>query len=246
MMQDARCRMQDRKGPGYPEPDSRYLTLFGIRSRMWGNRSGPMFTGIIVACGRVTAREVRGGNLRLEVQVPPTWTEPLRVGDSIALDGVCLTVVARTEDRFVVEAVEETLRRTTLATWTVGRRVNLEPALRVGQVLGGHWVQGHVDGTTVLTDVVDRPGSRLHTYALPEAWRPYVVSKGSIAVNGVSLTVVDVTPTAFSVSLIPYTLEHTNLGDLQVGDAVNVELDILAKYVYAFVKPYLDRWPGGL
>ncbi|MCS7313268.1 MAG: riboflavin synthase [Acidobacteria bacterium] len=205
-----------------------------------------MFTGIIIACGRVKAREVQGGNLRLEIQVPPEWTEPLGRGDSIALDGVCLTVIARAGDHFVVEAVEETLQRTTLGTWTVGRRVNLEPALRAGQALGGHWVQGHVDGTTVLTDVVDRPGSRLHVYALPEAWQPYVVSKGSIAVNGVSLTVVDVAPTAFSVSLIPYTLEHTNLGDLQVGDAVNVELDILAKYIYALVKPYLKRWPGGL
>ncbi len=204
-----------------------------------------MFTGIVVAWGRVVAREVRDGNLRLEVEVPPGWAEPPGVGDSIAVDGVCLTVLARQADRFTVEAVEETLRRTTLATWTVGRRVNLEPALRVGQPLGGHWVQGHVDGTTVLTDVVDRAGSRLHVYALPEAWRPYVVPKGSIAVNGVSLTVVDVTPTAFSVSLIPYTLEHTNLGDLRVGDVVNVELDILAKYVYAFMKPYLDRWPGG-
>ena len=203
-----------------------------------------MFTGIVIGCGTVLERRDRDGNLRLRIALPQTVARSLHRGDSIALDGVCLTVTQRRGRTITVDVVPETRRRTTIATWMPGRRVNIELPLRAGQPLGGHWVQGHVDGTTVLLEKHVNPASVDHVYRLPEAWRPFVVEKGSIAVNGVSLTVAGLSKDTFRVSLIPFTLAHTNLGDLDVGDAVNVELDILGKYIYFLVQPYLEFLQG--
>ena len=204
-----------------------------------------MFTGIIEWLG--TVRELRdvAEYRALRIAAPTELCAQLSPGDSIAVDGVCLTVVDRTRDAFEVHVVPETLRRTTIGSWTPGWTVNLELPLAMGQRLGGHWVQGHIDGTTPLLQIEELGETCQHTYELPEAWRPYVVEKGSIALNGVSLTVADRTERTFSVALIPYTLEKTNLSRLRPGDRVNVEVDVLAKYIYHLVEPYLKQFPSG-
>ncbi len=203
-----------------------------------------MFTGIVIGCGTVVERRDTEGNLRLRIALPQTVARSLRKGDSIALDGICLTVTQRRGRMITVDVVPETQRRTTVGTWYPGRRVNIELPLRASQPLGGHWVQGHVDGTTVLLEKYTGPANVDHVYRLPAEWRPLVVEKGSIAINGVSLTVAGVSRDTFRVSLIPFTLAHTNLGDLDVGDTVNVELDILGKYIYVLVQPYLEFLQG--
>ena len=175
---------------------------------------------------------VDGGEagVRLELEAPQT-AEGAAVGDSVSIDGVCLTVVAADGGRLTFEAVPETLARTSLATLEQGSRVNLEPALRAGDALGGHYVQGHVDAVgTVRTVEPEGGGRRIWFDASPEVLR-YVVEKGSIAVQGTSLTVAGVDESGFAVALIPHTLEVTTLGALEAGASVNLEADVLAKYV---------------
>lgn len=153
------------------------------------------------------------------------------VGGSLAVAGVCLTVTERRGERSVVEAGPETLSRTTLGSLRAGDEVNLEPPLRVGDPLGGHWVQGHVDAAVEVSDRSDRGEHRFLSLAVPGTLAPYVVEKGSVALDGVSLTVAARGPERFSVALIPHTLEVTTLGRLEPGDRVNLEVDILAKYM---------------
>jgi riboflavin synthase len=183
-----------------------------------------MFTGLIKATGRVAA--LGGGRLRVEA--PPLG---LGEGDSIAVDGVCLTAAAVEDGAFEADVMAETLRRSTLGGLAAGDSVNLEPPLRAGDPLGGHVVQGHVDGTGEVESVTEEGLARVvRIAAAPELLR-YVVEKGSIAVDGVSLTVADVDGEGFSVSLIPETLERTTLGAAAPGRGVNLEVDVLAKYV---------------
>lgn len=165
----------------------------------------------------------------------PEVGERLSPGASLAVSGVCLTVVelARDARAATVEMGEETLRRTTLGTLRQGSAVNLEPPLRMGDPLGGHWVQGHVDATVEVLERTDRADHCEMTFSLPPAMTPYVVEKGSVALDGVSLTVAGLRPGAFTVWLIPHTLEVTTLGLLAPGDRVNFEADVLAKYVVA-------------
>ena len=189
-----------------------------------------MFTGLIREVGRVASRDGGADGVRLTIEAPQTAGEA-QLGDSIAINGVCLTVVAVAGGSFAFDAVPETLDRTSLGTLDHGSRVNLEPALRAGEALGGHYVQGHVDGVgTVRSVEPEGDGKRIWFDAAPELLR-YVVEKGSIAVQGTSLTVAAVDDTGFAVALIPHTLEVTTLGELEPEDPVNLEADVLAKYV---------------
>jgi riboflavin synthase len=178
-----------------------------------------MFTGIVRELGRVVAFD----GPRLLVDAPETTAE---VGDSIAVDGVCLTVVEHDGDQFAFDVVDETLSRTTLGTLTADARVNIEPALRAGDPLGGHMVQGHVDGVGRV-----RSSSQPVWIDAPADVLRYCVEKGSIAVDGVSLTIAALDDDGFAVALVPHTLAATTLGAAKPGDAVNLEVDVLAKYV---------------
>jgi riboflavin synthase len=185
-----------------------------------------MFTGLVSEVGTV-ASMVDG---RLTIGAPET-ARGVQLGDSVAIDGVCLTVVAFDESSLSFDAVPETLSRTALGTLDQGSRVNLEPALRAGDPLGGHYVQGHVDGVGSVQSVEpEGEGRRVRFLASAELLR-YIVEKGSIAVQGTSLTVAAVDDSGFEVALIPHTLQATTLGELESGQPVNLETDVLAKYV---------------
>ncbi|SHJ92834.1 riboflavin synthase alpha chain [Pseudonocardia thermophila] len=192
-----------------------------------------MFTGIVEEIGEVVAVQERGDVVALTVRAE-TVTSDARHGDSIAVNGVCLTVIdpdGATDGTFTVELVPETLKRSSLSAVAPGTRVNLERAVPVNGRLGGHIVQGHVDGVSTL--VSRSPGERSDEFVFslaPEIAR-YVAEKGSIAVDGVSLTVAGVTSDTFTVAVIPTTLEHTTLGTRKPGDTVNIEVDVLAKYL---------------
>ncbi|MEV0228979.1 riboflavin synthase [Nonomuraea sp. NPDC050786] len=193
-----------------------------------------MFTGIIEEKGEVVAIDQVGGGAVLSVR-GPVVTSDAKHGDSIAVNGVCLTVVAAKDDVFTVDVMRESLDRSSLGGLVQGSPVNLERAVRADQRLGGHIVQGHVDGTAVLLS--RDPGERWDDvrFSLPEALAPYVAEKGSIAIDGISLTVTTVDDESFGVSLIPTTLQLTTMGDRQVGDVVNIEVDVIAKYVERLV-----------
>jgi riboflavin synthase len=182
-----------------------------------------MFTGLVREVGTVAAFE--DGRLRVESGIAAS------IGDSVAIDGVCLTVVDGDRKTLAFDAVPETLSRTTLGRLEQGAAVNLEPALRAGEALGGHYVQGHVDGVGRIRSVeTEGDGKRVWVDAPSEILR-YCVEKGSIAVDGVSLTVADLDDGGFAVALVPHTLEATTLGTTAAGDEVNLETDVLAKYV---------------
>lgn len=190
-----------------------------------------MFTGLVEGMGTVAASLKEGAGLRLTIRVPWDAAVPAALGASIALNGCCLTVVEVAGDRLDFQAGPETLRLTNLGALNVGDRVNLERSLKLGDELGGHLVTGHVDALGTV-DAIERTGEWVTLrFAYPPRLTGQLAPKGSITVNGCSLTVVDVEPTRFSVALIPHTLAVTNLGMLRVGDAVNLETDLLAKYV---------------
>jgi len=193
-----------------------------------------MFSGLVLGRGRVIGdpRPQMGGGLALAVSYPADLAARLDVGASVAVSGVCLTVVERCAESVTLELSAETLARTTLGGLVAGSEVNLEPALRLGDPLGGHWVQGHVDGATVVTAERVAGEYREVTFALPPDLRGLVVEKGSITVDGVSLTVAGIDHDSFRVALIPHTLAITTLGSLAIGDRVNVEVDVLGKYVH--------------
>jgi riboflavin synthase len=189
-----------------------------------------MFTGIVEELGTLTVRTDGQDSSVIEV-LAPTIAQDAAHGDSISVDGVCLTVTAHTPEGFTADVMAETLKRSTLGRLQAGDAVNLERATPADGRFGGHIVQGHVDATT--TVVAREPGERWEvvTFALPPELRRYLVLKGSVALDGVSLTVSGLTDQTFSVSLIPTTLERTTLGNRHPGDEVNVEVDVLAKYV---------------
>ncbi|MCQ4164362.1 riboflavin synthase [Tahibacter harae] len=189
-----------------------------------------MFTGIIQSVGRVRAIEPVGGDVRLVVDTAELDLSDVRLGDSIAVDGVCLTAVALDGASFAADVSRETLNCTTLGAWAAGRRVNLEKALRLADRLGGHLVSGHVDGVGEVVSVLPEARSLRWVFAVPAALARYIAAKGSIAVNGVSLTVNEVDGRRFGVNLIPHTLEKTGFGDCAVGSAVNIEVDLMARY----------------
>ena len=192
-----------------------------------------MFTGIVRERGRVASAEENADGVRLEISAPQTASQ-LEIGDSVSISGACLTAVSVENGSFSVTAVAETLSRTTLGRLSAEDEVNLETAARVGDPLGGHFVQGHVDGLGRIASV--GADGRVWVEAGPEILR-YSVEKGSIAVDGVSLTISGLRAGAFEVALIPHTLEVTTLGALQPGDEVNLEVDVLAKYVEKLTHP---------
>ena len=189
-----------------------------------------MFTGIVRELGRVVQAEEAGGGRALVVHAPAT-AKHTGIGDSVAIDGCCLTATAVDGDSIAFHAVPETIARTTLGSLTSGDSVNVEPALRVGEELGGHYVQGHVDAVGRIRSVeAEGEGVRVVIEAPDDVLR-YCVEKGSVTVDGVSLTIAGIAEGAFAVALIPHTLEVTTLSELRPGRPVNLETDVLAKYV---------------
>lgn len=201
-----------------------------------------MFTGIVEAMGTVEAVRPQPGGARLAIRPPGGWRRP-EPGSSLAVNGTCLTLTAWEGDCFLADLSTETLRRTTFGTIRPGDRVNLERPLTLGAPLGGHIVTGHVDGVGSVTRVEPDGQGAVMRLRAPAEMAPLLVYKGSIAVDGVSLTVAELGEAEFSVALIPYTLHHTTLGIRQPGDAVNLEADLLGKYV-ARLLTRLDRLPA--
>jgi riboflavin synthase len=188
-----------------------------------------MFTGIVEAMGTVVGRIENEQNVDFWIESP--FSAELKVDQSVAHNGACLTVVEVKGSAHRVTAIRETLLKTNLGDWAVGTMVNLERCLKMGDRLDGHWVQGHVDGLGKCVEALEDGGSWRFRFVHEDKLEMMTVPKGSITVNGVSLTVVDSTKTGFSVAIIPYTYEHTNFHSLKVGDAVNLEFDILGKYL---------------
>lgn len=195
-----------------------------------------MFTGIVQEIGTVASVELRAGaegarDVRLEISYATISADRLNLGDSICVDGVCLTVAERRPAAFVADVSAETLNVTTLGGRKAGARVNLEPALRAGDSLGGHWVSGHVDGIAEVLSTAEDARSLRVELAAPKDLARYIARKGSVTLDGVSLTVNAVDGARFSINLIPHTLEVTTLGALTRGSRVNLEIDLLARYV---------------
>jgi riboflavin synthase len=199
-----------------------------------------MFTGIVSERGRVRRAKTRRGVLELEVEAPET-AKSLHRSDSVSIDGVCLTVVTTSRKRFGVQAMAETLERSTLGALRSGAEVNLELPVRLMDRLGGHLVQGHVDGMATIIRVEDEEASRRVWFSAPADLLRYLVPKGSVTINGVALTVTEVGVTSFGVAVIPYTLEVTTLGRMMTGAVVNIEIDVIAKYVERLVAPTQSR-----
>lgn len=191
-----------------------------------------MFTGIIEGIATVSKIEKEGENLHFTLKCP--FTNELKIDQSVAHNGCCLTVVKIENDEYTVTAIRETLDKTNLSSWTVGSEINVERCMIMNGRLDGHIVQGHVDTTAKCTDIEDQEGSWKYTFAYTSG--DVTVEKGSITVNGTSLTVVDSKDNQFSVCIIPYTFEHTNFHALRVGDFINVEFDIIGKYVAKLIR----------
>jgi riboflavin synthase len=190
-----------------------------------------MFTGIIQAKARVKQTKPSEGNIRAEIEMPKGWK--FAKGQSVAVDGICSTVIASTAKSFAVEYMPETLSKTTAGRFDKGSAVNLERSLTLKTFIDGHLVQGHVDGVGNVSNIDTKDGGYLMTISLPKPLLKYVAALGSIALNGVSLTVARLKGSRATVALIPHTLSHTNLGGLKEGDTVNVEVDLIARYLEA-------------
>ncbi|RKY50117.1 MAG: riboflavin synthase [Candidatus Neomarinimicrobiota bacterium] len=189
-----------------------------------------MFTGLIEEVG--TIRRVKDNTEGKSFEIAAQKVlEDLKIGDSIAVDGTCLSVVSVLKDGFTAQAVQETIRKTTLAFFRPGSRVNLERAMAANSRFGGHFVQGHVDGIAPISSIEKKGNSAVITLEIPENLRRYIAVKGSVAINGISLTVAECAGRFVSVAVIPLTLKDTHLGLKKTGDYVNIEVDILAKYV---------------
>ena len=188
-----------------------------------------MFTGIIETLGEVTRLEKEDTNLHITLKSDITYE--LKIDQSLAHNGVCLTVVAIDGDEYTVTAIKETIDKSNIGDLTVNDLVNLERAMKLGARLDGHIVQGHVDTTGVCTNIIDENGSTVYTFNYSDNPEHITIEKGSITVNGVSLTVVNSQKTGFSVAIIPYTKTHTTFQSLKVGDRINLEFDVIGKYV---------------
>ena len=188
-----------------------------------------MFTGIVEETGKITNLEKSGGNLNIIVQAK--MTPELKIDQSVSHNGVCLTVVSVDNEEYMVTAVQETLEKTNLGKLTVGDPVNLERGMKLGDRLDGHIVQGHVDQTATCSEIKEKDGSWEFTFDYDPEIGNITIEKGSITVNGVSLTVVNSKKNRFSVAIIPYTYENTTFNNLKIGDTVNLEFDVIGKYV---------------
>lgn len=199
-----------------------------------------MFTGIIKELGVVQKIEKEGSNIHLTIEAE--MTKELKIDESVAHNGVCLTVVAIDNNQYTVTAIEETMLKTNLGAWVVGTEVNLERAMIMNARLDGHIIQGHVDKTGTCTEIKEVDGSWYFTFKYEETEDHLLVDKGSVCVNGTSLTVVDPKPNHFSVAIIPYTYEETVFRNMKIGDAVNLEFDILGKYIAKYAKLYAGKF----
>ncbi len=199
-----------------------------------------MFTGIVETMGKIVAIERDQSNIHFTVETP--LAKELQIDQSMAHDGVCLTVVKVDADKstYVVTAIQETLDKTCLREWKVGYEVNLERSMSMGERLDGHIVQGHVDQTATCINVEELDGSWKYTFEYDKSKNNITVEKGSISVNGTSLTVVDSKPNQFSVAIIPYTYEFTNFHNFKKGSIVNLEFDVFGKYVARLLEQYME------
>jgi len=188
-----------------------------------------MFTGIIESVGEIISLHKEGTNLRIRIQ--SNISAALKIDQSVSHNGACLTVVAQDANVHEVVAIDETLKKTEIGTWKIGSKVNLERAMPANGRFDGHIVQGHVDATATCVSVHAVDGSYILRFAFPAETKAVLVEKGSICMNGISLTIFDVDTSHFSVGIIPYTWEHTNISQLQSGSVVNIEFDIIGKYV---------------
>lgn len=200
-----------------------------------------MFTGIIESCGLV--KDLKQERSNLNVIIESDISSQLKIDQSVSHDGVCLTVTSVQGNTHQITAVRETLERSTLSDWQTGQIVNLERAMIYGARLDGHMVQGHVDDRGRCIALSDMDGSKLITFTFDTQYAPLVVPKGSISVNGVSLTVIDPDKSSFSVAIIPYTWKHTNLRQIKVGSRVNLEFDIMGKYFVRMMEAYMPGLP---
>ena len=188
-----------------------------------------MFTGIIETLGIISDIKKDQGNVHLTIQT--NITNELKIDQSVAHNGVCLTVVEIFDNKHVVTAIQETINKTTLGLWKIGDKVNIERAMKLGDRLDGHIVQGHVDQTAVCTSIQEKSGSWEFTFEYDTALNNITIEKGSITVNGTSLTVVNSAKNSFSVAIIPYTYEHTVFHTFEIGTKVNLEFDVVGKYI---------------
>ena len=192
-----------------------------------------MFTGIIETTGRIKSLEMNGSNISFWVESP--LAGQLKIDQSLSHNGVCLTVEAIEGDLYRVTAIEETLVKSNLGSLQTGNQVNLERCMQLNGRLDGHLVQGHVDGTAACTGIVEKDGSTEFSFQVDKKFASLIIEKGSITVNGISLTIFNVSSDSFTVAIIPYTMEHTNLSQLKKGDLVNIEFDMIGKYVNRIV-----------
>jgi riboflavin synthase len=197
-----------------------------------------MFTGIIIATGRVVSTADRGGDIELGIEVAGLDLRRTALGDSVCVQGVCLTVTRLDGTRFCADVSRETLAKTTLGSLKNGSRVNLEPSLKAGDPLGGHLVSGHVDAVGELVSIAEEARSRRLQFELPEDLMRFVATKGSICIDGVSLTVNEIEARRFGVNIIPHTYQVTTLGELAPGSHVNVEIDVIARYLDRLMQPF--------
>lgn len=200
-----------------------------------------MFTGIIQSIGQVIESEKISGDFRFTIKTNFIYPERIKLGDSIAMDGVCLTVTDIDSDVVAVDVSIETINKTTVKQWQAGSQINLEPAMTLQDQLGGHIVSGHVDAVGQCLNRKSSARSEVFTFEVPEQLIKYMVTKGSVAINGVSLTINSVSANQISINLVPHTLEHTNLDGLQAGSEVNIEVDTIARYVEKMLNPHINN-----
>ena len=202
-----------------------------------------MFTGIIEELGTVGQMDRRPDSIKLTIQARKVL-EGTQLGDSIAVNGVCLTVTSMTDSSFTADVMHETMRRSSLSDIKSGSKVNLERAMQVGGRLGGHIVSGHIDGVGHIARIAADGIARVITISIPKDMEPFIVEKGSIAIDGISLTVVSVGNSQFSVSIIPHTMANTTLIDKHPGAVVNLETDVIGKYVHSFTTAHTGKRSG--
>lgn len=198
-----------------------------------------MFTGIIENTGIVHDMANKEGNI--DIWILSSLTTSLKVDQSVSHNGICLTVVEISGDTYKVTAIAETIAKTTISKWQVGQQINLERAMISGARLDGHWVQGHIDTTAEIVDIVDENGSWSFIFSFDKKKDFILVHKGSVCIDGVSLTVVDVQDLLFSVNIIPYTYENTLFGQYCTGQSVNIEFDIIGKYIQSLLPHYIKN-----
>ncbi len=200
-----------------------------------------MFTGIIQSLGQVIDREEKSGDLAFKIKTNFATPETIKLGDSIAMDGVCLTVTEIDGDAVNLDVSVETVNKTTVANWQTGTTLNLEPAMTLQDQLGGHIVSGHVDAVGRCLSREPSARSEIFSFEIPAELSQFVVTKGSITINGVSLTVNTIEDNVLTVNLVPHTMTHTNLGQLKVRDPVNIEVDTIARYVAKMLQPHIQN-----